>query len=465
MEILRRSPMFGILAALTSGLAFYDRAGAWAFIILAPLIFTGVSFLSYENDLPGQWQIFFAGLGLVILCSARIFFVLSMPDKKIPNFYKEIGVISQIRKWGKNYAAIIETENYGKLVTRLYFAEYMEGTKIKFDGVARPFKNAKSPGDFDEKKYWKAHGVESWVNIRNAEELSEKFSPALIRYKISYALTIKIPKLTGEYLKAAWLGQHTEELDAQHRKWGTSHLLAVSGFHVGLAIMFAEFFFGKNFFCLSLIMWTYIFLTGMPPSAMRASLMFQLGLITQPLFGRKTNGVNIVSVAAVILLLFRPFLFWDIGWRLSVISALTITMMPREKYMWLFIGPAVSMTTFPQIITTFKTMPYAGFIINLFAPFYFSMAFLIASVSVFLALINFPVVNNFLFSVEGIFLLWERIADTIADLIPGSMHFNIYTLSLWTGAAIFFACRYFNFSLRKTFFIVLSGIFAAYIFS
>lgn len=148
-----------------------------------------------------------------------------------------------------------------------------------------------------------------------------------------------------------------------------------------------------------------------------------------------------------------------------MISALTITMMPREKYMWLFIGPAVSMTTFPQIITTFKTMPYAGFIINLFAPFYFSMAFLIASVSVFLALINFPVVNNFLFSVEGIFLLWERIADTIADLIPGSMHFNIYTLSLWTGAAIFFACRYFNFSLRKTFFIVLSGIFAAYIFS
>ena len=463
MELIRRSPMLGILAALVSGLALYDRAGAWAFIIFAPLIFTGASFLSHENNIPGQWPVFFAGLGLLILCSVRIYFALSALDMSAESFYNETGVITQVRTWGRNYAAVIDTEHYGRLVTRLHFAEYTEGSRIKFDGVTRQLKRAESSGDFDERKYWKARGVESWVSLRNVEELPQKISIPFMRYKISYALTIKMPKLTGEYLKAAWLGQHTEELDAKHKRWGTSHLLAVSGFHVGLAVLFAGFFFGKNFFCISLIMWAYIFLTGAAPSAMRAGLMFQIALAA-PLLGRKTNGVNSVSIAAVILLLFRPFLFWDISWRLSVISALTITMMPDGKFMWLLIGAAVNMATFPQVITTFKTIPLAGFVINLFAPLYFAWAFMIATVFVFFSLIKFPVVNNFIFSVEGIFTLWENIADPIANLISGTMQSNTYTLILWSGAFFFFVCRYFEFSARKTLFAVLIMIFAAYIF-
>ena len=460
MEILRRTPALCILISLASSLALYDKAGALS-CVLVPLIFTGAAFLTYERDIKAQWKIFFAGLAIAILCSIRIFFALSVPDVHEESFMNETGIVSLVRSWGKIYAAVIDTENHGRLVGHFHFAEVLEGMKINFDGRIRNFKTAKKRGDFDERNFWKAHGVEARVTAKNIKELPSGFSLPLMRYKLSHNLTIKARERTANYLKAAWLGQHNENLDAQHRKWGTSHLLAVSGFHVGIAVLCAGMILGRNFFILSLIMWLYVFLTGAAPSVMRAALMIQIGLIS-PLLGRKTNGVNAVSAAGVILLLFRPFLFWNISWRLSMISALTLTMLPWNKFTWLYAGAAVNMAIFPQVITTFKTMPFAGFILNLFALFYFSFAFVIASVFAFLDLINFPVVHNFMFSVEGIFILWERFADFTADLISWNMKYNFLTLILWTGALMFFACRYFEFTRRRTIFVTFAVSFAAY---
>ena len=462
MEILRRTPALCVLISLVASLALYDKTGAWAFI-LVPLIFSGAAFLTYEREINFQWKIFFAGLSIAVLCSVRIFFALSAPDISEESFENETGVINSVRTLGKIFAVVIDTENHGRLVGHFHFSELLEGMRIKFDGTIKNFKTAKNPGGFDEKKFWRAHGAEALVSVNNIKELPAGFSLPLIRYKISKNLTIKTRERTANYLKAAWLGKHNENLDAQHRKWGTSHLLAVSGFHVGIAVICAGIILGrrKNFLVLSLIMWLYVLLTGAAASAMRAALMIQIGLIA-PLLGRKTNGVNAVSAAGVILLLFRPFLFWDIGWRLSMISALTLTMLNWNKITWLYAGAAVNMAIFPQVITTFKTMPFVGFILNLFAPLYFSFAFVIASVFAFLDLIKFPVIHNFMFSIEGIFILWEKIADFAADLISWNMKYNFLTLILWVNALIFFVCRYFEFTRRRTVLIMLVVSFSGY---
>lgn len=460
MEILRRTPALCVLISLVACLALYDRAGVWASLIV-PLIFSGAAFLTYEREIKFQWKIFFAGLAISILCSARIFFALSAPNIPQESFTNETGLVTLVRTWGRTYAAVIDTEEHGRLVGRFHFSEVLEGMKIQFDGTIKNFRTAKKRGDFDERNFWKSRSADSWTTVRNVREIPAGFSLSAMRNKISRNLTIHAHELTANYLKAAWLGQHDENLTKQHRKWGTSHLLAVSGFHVGIVVLCAGIIFGKNFLVLSIFMWLYVLLTGAAASAMRAALMIQIALIA-PLLGRKTNGVNAVSAAGVILLFYQPFLFWDIGWRLSMISALTLTMLNWNKFTFLYAGAAVNMAIFPQVITTFKIMPFVGFVLNLFAPLYFAFAFVIASVFEFLDLINFPVIHKFMFAIEGIFILWEKIADFFKFLIPWDMQYNFLTLILWTAALIFFVCRYFEFTRGRTVLIIFAVSSAAY---
>ena len=460
MEILRRTPALCVLVSLVAGLALYDRADSWACLIV-PFMFAGTAFLTYEREIKSQWKIFSVGLLIAVLCSVRIFYALAPDDNRKESFKDETGLVTLVRTWGKTYAVMIDTENHGRLVAPLHFSELLEGMKIKFDGTLRNFKTAKSRGGFDERNFWKAKGASSMATVKNVKELPSGFSIPLMRNKLSKNFTIKTSRRTAAYLKAAWLGQHDENLDSKHRRWGTSHLLAVSGFHVWLAVLASGIIFGKNFFVLSSMMWLYVFLTGASPSAMRTALMIQIAL-SSPFIGRKSNGVNSVSVAGIILLLFRPFLFWDIGWRLSMLSALTLTMLPWDKFTWLYAGAALNMAVFPQVITTFGTMPFVGFILNIFALSYFSFAFAIASAFAFLDLINFPVVHNFMFAIEGIFILWERLADFMTDLMPWQLHYNFLTLILWTGAFMFFACRYFEFTRRRSILIIFAMSFASY---
>ena len=483
MEILRRSPMLGVLIALVAGLASYDKLGALALIIGVPVILTGIMFCSYEKDLPEQWRVFIAVMIFSLLCSFRIYYEISKPAPEIQHFIQESATVNLVREWGRNYAALIDTDKHGRFVARLQFNEYPEGTRIKFDGYTRQFKSAKNVGDFDEERYWKARGAISWVSINNIKTLPEKFSLARMRHKISRTLLIHFPELTGQYLKAAWLGQHTKELDEKHRRWGTSHLLAVSGFHVGIIIICASYLFGRKILLLSLILWTYIILTGAAPSAMRAGLMIQTGLLASVL-GRRVNGVNSVSVAAVILLLYRPFLFWDIGWRLSVSAALAMTAIPgknsawflearvtREKVfrslvLWLIVSPAVFLVTFPQAAYTFKAVPAVGIFLNLFAPFYFSVAFMIASVAAVLRVINFPFSLVLIEAVDGTFILWEKFADIATGFISYAVRDNVFTLIpvSWfgIGTLILLLCMYMKFSAPRTLLLMTCISFTAF---
>ena len=457
MEILRRAPMLAILAALVSGLALYDKIGGAAFIVAVPLIFSGVMFLSYENELPGQWKIFFCGLVIALICSIRLYSGIFPPQIESRVINNASGTVESIRTWGRTYIAVINIDNHGRFITGLPFAIYLPGDRIKFNGAVRPLKISRDKG-FNEARYWGARDVTGWVNMYDVEELPQKFSLALMRQKISRSLGIYATDLTGKYLKAAWLGERVDSLSKAHRKWGTSHLLAVSGFHVGMFILCLSFLLGKNILLLSLFMWLYIFLTGAAPSAMRAGLMIQTGLIAL-LLGRPVSAVNSVSLAGVILLLYSPLYFWDIGYRLSVLSALVICAIGRKKFMWLLISPVAALVTFPQVAYTFGGVPLVGLVLNLFAPLYFAFAFSIASVFEILRAVHVPLS---LFAVEGIFKLWEFCADYIAGLIPYVVEYNIFIAWLGSGTFLYFICRYFDFAVARIFAVMLVGSFAAF---
>ena len=453
--------MLAVLASLIAGLALWDKSGGRGVVLLAGAVmfYLAVNLCSYSWEMPGRWQVFSVGIILVLMCSWRVHAVLSVPAEPNRTLTDITGTVSSLRTWGRIYVATIDAEDGKRYVTRMQFAEMMEGTRIRFSGITQKFRQ--SSGGFNEARFWKARGAKSWINLRDVHELPERFSLPLMRCRLSRSLAVYMPKLTGEYLRAARLGERSDELSKKHRQWGTSHLLAVSGFHVGIVVVIAGYLFGGNALILSVILWTYILLTGAAPSAMRAGLMFQAGLMAR-LIGRKANGVNSVSVAGVLLLLWRPFLFWDIGFRLSVLSALTIAMMPRRKITWLIISTVVFLVTFPQVAYTFRSVPAVGVILNTVAPYYFFVAFSVASCAAFLRLIHIPFMKYILLAVEGGFMLWEKQAETGAMLVPLFISWNYFTAWIGAGVFMFWTCRYFGFSYGRTLAVTIAGSLAAF---
>ena len=452
MKFLQKAPALVIFISLISGLILYDKFDLSFACFLSAIVFVaiGINFFTYERDQKNIFNILFAVVFLIIMISFRIYFVISSPNPEAKIIKNEIGIFTLIRSWGRSYVGVLNSES-GNFVIKMPFANYVEGMRIKFNGISRPFKNNNNNSGFDEAKYWRAKNVEGWINICNVEDLPEKFNLYRMRYLISRWLNINLPDLCASYLNATLLGERDLNLNNNHRKWGTSHLLAVSGFHVGIIILCAGYFI-KNNLILSFILWAYILLTGCAPSALRAGIMLQAGILSRSIW-RKPSGLNNVSLAGIILLIHSPFIYWDISWRLSILAAITLTSFGNNKFSWIFINPIISITTFDQIAFTFGKIPAVGIILNLFAPLYFSFGFSIASISALIKFLKVPFIADiFLISSEGIFKLYEIIANYFLNLIPFEINYNNFLAMFGDGILIFLVCNKLGFSRRRAFF-------------
>lgn len=121
---------------------------------------------------------------------------------------------------------------------------------------------------------------------------------------------------------------------------GLSHLLCVSGLHIGLIIAMFDIllknlhFLGLRGFYLRrlllvLLSWTVAFLVGCTPSALRVALMLTLTILTGTTAYR-SDRLNVLFVTAFLLLLFNPLLLFDLSFQLSFLAVGGIfTIMPK----------------------------------------------------------------------------------------------------------------------------------------
>lgn len=125
---------------------------------------------------------------------------------------------------------------------------------------------------------------------------------------------------------------------------GVMHILAVSGLHVGMLYWFLRVLLerfniirrSKWFvFIVSLsVLWLYAFITGLPPSAMRATTMFTFIMVAQTI-DRQSNMYNSLGASAFLLLLFDPLLIFAVSFQLSYLAVLGIVYLQPKIYRWL----------------------------------------------------------------------------------------------------------------------------------
>ncbi len=142
---------------------------------------------------------------------------------------------------------------------------------------------------------------------------------------------------TGYALTSAITIGHKASLKGSTKQYfsasGASHLLAVSGLHVGiiyaaislLLTPLRRFKKGQHIdqLLVVLLLWGYAFLCGLPPSIVRAVTMFSvgaLGVITK----QKSQSINNVCFTAFIMLLYNPHYLFDMGFQLSFSAVIGI---------------------------------------------------------------------------------------------------------------------------------------------
>ena len=242
----------------------------------------------------------------------------------------------------------------------------------------------------------------------------------------------------------------SNELRQNYSASGASHLLAVSGLHIGIAFMLINILllplvllrYGnvwRSVLAVAMI-WLYVWLCGMSPSAVRAAIMFSLlQLSLSSLYDYV--GVNILAGTAFAMLAFDSHLLFDISFQLSFVAVAAIVVWAVPFYLLcatkykvvnsivgvLFVGVASTLATMPLVANTFSTISLVGIFIN-------PIVILLANVVVLAGVV--AIVLPFMGVVaEGAATLQNRVVEWAASLPYG--HFDI-TMPEWAMWMLYF---------------------------
>lgn len=119
---------------------------------------------------------------------------------------------------------------------------------------------------------------------------------------------------------------------------GASHVLAVSGLHIGIIFQLLFFMLGgskrRSSLAVAMAMlaiWTYVFFIGMPASAVRSAFMVSVycfSLLTL----RHSPPLNSLALAAVVMLLVNPSYLFDVSFQMSFAAVLSILLLYSHIY-------------------------------------------------------------------------------------------------------------------------------------
>jgi competence protein ComEC len=176
--------------------------------------------------------------------------------------------------------------------------------------------------------------------------------------------------------RAMILGRRNEitpEMEYVYESTGTSHILAVSGLHVGIIFLIISRLLkplksrkGLKWIYYSVIIvsiWAFAVLTGLSPSVKRAALMFTFIMIAEML-NRNHNIYNTLLASAFCILLVTPTLIYSVSFQFSYMAVLGIVFLFKKIYRLIFVENRL-LDFFWQITALSFSVQIATFAINI----------------------------------------------------------------------------------------------------
>lgn len=242
---------------------------------------------------------------------------------------------------------------HGRLTVSVYdkVPEVQRGDRIQLSGWLHPLHNPTNPGQFDQAAYLLRQGIVGRLTLKS------HLGCRILAHAPPWSLTRLHQRLIehAEFLhnlgrpsnddyglsRALLLGRRDSmpsHLFIAFRKTGLLHLISLSGMHIGILASMA-WSVGWLFRCLKpgkawiTALAVLIFVLIVPPrsATLRTAIIcwvFCAGHILR----RPSNGLNLLSLAAIILLCLRPSQLFDVGWQLSFSCVLSILLFFPRLY-------------------------------------------------------------------------------------------------------------------------------------
>ncbi len=356
--------LISIILGITAGSLFYGGKRLAYLAIIFCFVSILISILKKKKAFIPPVILFFS-LGYI---SILHYITPEMPQNHISRFvdqgkYRIVGTIDRKTIKNKRLRLVISAENLKKkdspfpatgkirLTVGGKLPPLKKGDRISFYSKIRSIRNFKNPGGFDYKRFMAFQEI--WgTSYSKGEQIAvlakikkKKFSIPIekIRCKISDHIETFCPVEQRGLLKALVVGKKNEIppfIREGFNKAGVSHILAISGLHIGIVATGAFLFFSwllsfsthvllnawvkKGAALLSLIpVITYGLISGMSPSSQRAVIMISVFLIAF-LFEREHDPINTLSVAALFILIFDPTSLFSISFQLSFTAVFSI---------------------------------------------------------------------------------------------------------------------------------------------
>lgn len=334
-----------------------------------------------------------------------------------------------------------------------YGAECIVQGKIEYP------EGASNPGEFDYRQFLLKREIMKQVVIHDLSDIDCVGASFWHRFIYLRQLLLRqapenISNFTAAWVNALVLGDDSKidrSVIRLFQDWGLSHILAISGLHIGIVVGLVYFLLIKTSamtkekaeLVVLLFLPLYALIAGGEPSVLRASAMVVL-FITLRRMKISMTALDVISIVFLLLLLFDRFIIYHIGFQFSflvtfgiILTRKWLTRVSSSFYQVLIISFISQMVILPIQLHYFSLFQPLSILLNLVIIPYFS-AFVIPLMFFFLLFSFLP--ESLLHAFDRLFM---GIHDKVLLFIEFVDHYFNYPLYVSDLPVAFFICYYF----------------------
>ena len=205
------------------------------------------------------------------------------------------------------------------------------GNVVRVKGTVSYFSQARNPGNFDARSYYRIKGIDFRVTpttLSVTDDGVNRFADLMRQVKMRLQAVLAQCLSADAYgvLNTMVLGDDAQlsgETQTLYREAGISHILAISGLHVSIVGMLLYRLLrrrGCSYLISSLpsaaLVYGFAVMSGMGIAVQRALIMFLVMLIGN-LFGHAYDALSALALAAILILVRSPLLLFSASFQLS----------------------------------------------------------------------------------------------------------------------------------------------------